>query len=70
MTQLAQKCNKNAVFTFIKGSGGKNMNYHQGRNSGPNLDGGEKIRGPMNFVHPCIPSPTSIFILAKFKLEY
>ena len=29
------------------------MNYHQGRNSGPNLDGGEKIRTPMNFVHPC-----------------
>ena len=28
------------------------MNYHQGRNSGPNLDGGEEIRGPVNFVHP------------------
>ena len=29
------------------------MNYHQGRNSGPNLDGGEEIRTPVNFVHPC-----------------
>ena len=28
------------------------MNYHEGRNSGP-LDGGEEIRGPVNFVHPC-----------------
>ena len=28
------------------------MNYHQGRNSGPNLDGGEEIRTPVNFVHP------------------
>ena len=28
------------------------MNYHQGRNSGPNLDGGEKIRTPVNFIHP------------------
>ena len=31
---------------------GKNKNYQQGRNSGQNLDGGEKIRGPMNFIHP------------------
>ena len=41
------------------------MNYHQGRNSGPNLDGGEEIRGPVNFVHPwviCDPSwPLFIF---------
>ena len=29
------------------------MNYHQGRNSGPNLDGGEEIRTTVNFVHPC-----------------
>ena len=29
------------------------MNYHQKRNSGPHLDGGEEIRCPVNFVHPC-----------------
>ena len=28
------------------------MNYHQGRNSGPNLNVGEKSRGPVNFKHP------------------
>ena len=35
-------------------SGGKNKNYHPGRNSGTKYDGGEKIRSPVNFVHPCI----------------
>ena len=39
------------------------MNYHQGRNSGPNLDGGEKIRGPVNFIHPWVGPTVGVGVL-------
>ena len=37
----------------------------QGRNSGPYLDGGEKIRAPVNFIHPCKRLVGALFMRAE-----